>query len=148
MVAATNQAVTRALRDGSLRPDLYYRINTFQIEIPALRDRREDIAPLVALFVKRHALQMGRAQPRITAEALTRLRDYAWPGNVRQLQNAIEYAVVLAKDDTITESSLPPELLLPAELRQDHAVFAPPTAGTTHHSSGMAVAMRKATAST
>ena len=113
LVAATNQAVARALRDGLLRPDLYYRINTFQIEVPALRDRREDIAPLVALFVKRHSLQMGRAEPRITAEALGRLRDYTWPGNVRQLQNAIEYAVVLAKDDTITENSLPPELLSP-----------------------------------
>ena len=107
----------------SLRPDLYYRINTFQIEIPALRDRREDIAPLVALFVKRHALQMGRPEPRITAEALARLRDFPWPGNVRQLQNAIEYAVVLAKDDTIAESSLPPELLLPAELQEALTAF-------------------------
>ncbi len=129
LVAATNQAITRALRDGSLRPDLYYRINTFQIEIPALRDRREDIAPLVALFVKRHSLQMGRSEPRITAEALARLRDFAWPGNVRQLQNAIEYAVVLAKEDTITESSLPPEILLPAEPREEFAAFPPVPAG-------------------
>ena len=130
LVAATNQLVARALRDGSLRPDLYYRINTFQIEVPALRDRREDIAPLVALFVKRHSLQMGRSEPRITAEALSRLRDFPWPGNVRQLQNAIEYAVVLAKDDTISESSLPPELLLPAELHAEMAAFASPTAGS------------------
>ena len=129
LVAATNQLVARALRDGSLRPDLYYRINTFQIEVPALRDRREDIAPLVALFVKRHSLQMGRSEPRITAEALSRLRDFPWPGNVRQLQNAIEYAVVLAKDDTISESSLPPELLLPAELRAEMGAFPSPNAG-------------------
>ena len=129
LVAATNQAVTHALRAGSLRPDLYYRINTFQIEIPALRDRREDIAPLVALFVKRHSLQMGRSEPRITAEALARLRDFAWPGNVRQLQNAIEYAVVLAKEDTITESSLPPEILFPAEPREASAAFPSAPAG-------------------
>ena len=130
LVAATNQAIARALRDGSLRPDLYYRINTFQIEVPALRDRREDIAPLVALFVKRHALQMGRPEPRITAEALARLRDFPWPGNVRQLQNAIEYAVVLAKEDTITEHSLPPELLLPAELRDELTILPPPPIGS------------------
>ena len=119
LVAATNQSITRALREGLLRPDLYYRINTFQIEIPPLRDRREDIAPLVATFVRRYAQQMGRPEPQITAEALARLRDYPWPGNVRQLQNAMEYAVVLAKENVIAESSLPPELLLPAILR-DH----------------------------
>ena len=118
LVAATNQGIARALREGLLRPDLYYRINTFQIEIPALRDRREDIAPLVALFVKRYARQMDRPEPQLTAEALTRLREFSWPGNVRQLQNAIEYAVVLAKDNVINEESLPPELLLPPELQE------------------------------
>ena len=74
LVAATNQAITRALREGLLRQDLYYRINTFQIEIPPLRDRREDIAPLAALFVKRYAQQMGRPEPQITGEAMARLR--------------------------------------------------------------------------
>ena len=118
LVAATNQGIAKALRDGALRPDLYYRMNTFQIEIPALRDRREDIAPLVALFVKRYAQQMGRPEPQITSEALARLRDFHWPGNVRQLQNTIEYAVVLARENVITEGSLPPELLLPPELRE------------------------------
>jgi DNA-binding NtrC family response regulator len=119
LVAATNQSIARALREGLLRQDLYYRINTFQIEIPPLRERREDIAPLVALFIKRYAQQMGRPEPQITAGALARLRDFSWPGNVRQLQNAMEYAVVLAKENLIDENSLPPELLLPAGLR-DH----------------------------
>ena len=123
LVAATNQSIARALREGLLRPDLYYRINTFQIEIPALRDRREDIAPLVALFVKRYARQMDRPEPQITAEALTRLREFSWPGNVRQLQNTIEYAVVLAKENVITEDSLPPELLLPPELQAQLTVL-------------------------
>jgi transcriptional regulator with PAS, ATPase and Fis domain len=124
LVAATNQSITRALREGMLRPDLYYRVNTFQIEIPPLRDRREDIAPLVALFVKRYAQQMGRPEPQITADALARLRDFSWPGNVRQLQNTIEYAVVLAKENVITDESLPPELLLPPQLRDHVASFA------------------------
>lgn len=117
LVAATNQNIARALREGLLRQDLYYRINTFQIEIPPLRERREDIASLAALFVKRYAQQMGRPEPQITGEAMTRLRDFPWPGNVRQLQNAIEYAVVVAKENLIAEGSLPPELLLPAQLR-------------------------------
>ena len=128
LIAATNQGIARALREGLLRPDLYYRINTFQIEIPALRDRREDIAPLVALFVKRYAGQMGRPEPQITAEALGRLRDYTWPGNVRQLQNAIEYAVVLAKENVVTADSLPPELALPVELRDELAMLSTPIA--------------------
>ena len=123
LVAATNQQIPRALREGVLRPDLYYRINTFQIEIPPLRDRREDIAPLVALFVKRYAQQMSRPEPQITGEALARLRDFPWPGNVRQLQNAIEYAVVLAKENVITEDSLPSELRLPPLLRDQLTVF-------------------------
>ncbi len=117
LVGATNQNITRAIREGVLRPDLYYRINTFQIEIPPLRDRREDVPPLVALFVKRYSQQMGRPEPQITAEAMGRLRDFSWPGNVRQLQNAVEYAVVLAKGDRITEESLPPELLLSPEIQ-------------------------------
>ena len=133
LVAATNQGISRALRDGALRPDLYYRINTFQIEIPALRDRREDIAPLVALFVKRYAQQMDRPEPQITSEALARLRNFHWPGNVRQLQNAIEYAVVLARESVITEESLPPELLLPEALREPILPSPSPTASAGGH---------------
>lgn len=129
LVAATNQNIVRALREGLLRQDLYYRINTFQIEIPPLRDRREDIASLAALFVKRYAQQMGRAEPQISSEAMARLRDFPWPGNVRQLQNAMEYAVVIAKENRIAEGSLPPELLLPPQLR-DHLSPLPPGAGS------------------
>ncbi len=127
LVAATNQQMNRALREGILRPDLYYRINTFQIEIPPLRDRREDVAPLAALFIKRYSQQMGRPEPQITGEALARLRDFPWPGNVRQLQNTIEYAVVLAKENVITEESLPSELLLPPVLRDQITIFGPNT---------------------
>jgi transcriptional regulator with PAS, ATPase and Fis domain len=118
LVAATNQSIKRALREGMLRPDLYYRVNTFQIEVPALRERPEDIAPLAALFIQRYARQMGRNEPRLTPEALTCLRNFSWPGNVRQLQNAIEYAVVLAKEDVITEGSLPPEVMRPGGLHE------------------------------
>ncbi len=116
LVAATNQPIARAVRDGVLRADLYYRLNTFQIELPPLRDRREDIAPLVDFFIRRFARDAGRAQPpRITAEALARLRDYPWPGNIRELQNAVQYAFVLAEDNLIAEEQLPREILLPSE---------------------------------
>ena len=137
LVAATNQGIARALREGLLRPDLYYRINTFQIEIPALRDRREDIPPLVAAFVKRYARQMDRPEPQLTVEALGRLREFSWPGNVRQLQNAIEYAVVLAKDNVITEDSLPPELMLPRELQEQLVVMPQQTSSANEMNGGV-----------
>jgi DNA-binding NtrC family response regulator len=129
LVAATNQSIKRALREGMLRPDLYYRVNTFQIEVPALRERPEDIAPLAALFIRRYAGQMGRNEPRLTSEALACLRNFSWPGNVRQLQNAIEYAVVLAKEDVITEGSLPPEVLRPATSSEEPSPRDDPDAG-------------------
>ncbi len=118
LVAATNRQVNAALREGLLRRDLYYRLNTFQIEIPALRERREDIPSLAALFAGRFAAGMNRPEPRITSEALEMLRAYSWPGNVRELQNVMEYGMVLAEDNVITEKELPRELQLPAILRE------------------------------
>ena len=116
LVAATNRPVNAALRDGFLRRDLYYRLNTFQIEIPALRERQEDIPSLTTLFASRFAAQMNRPEPRFTSQALELLRSYSWPGNVRELQNAIEYGMVLAEDNVITEKQLPRELQLPPML--------------------------------
>jgi DNA-binding NtrC family response regulator len=117
LVAATNRPVAEAVSEGALRRDLYYRINTFQIAIPPLRERKEDIAPLVGLFAKRFATQMNKPEPQITPEAFRTLLDYAWPGNVRELQNAIEYSLVLAEDGTITERDMPAELQLPPALQ-------------------------------
>ncbi len=117
LIAATNRPVAQALADGRLRDDLYYRINTFQIEVPPLRQRREDIPPLVSSFVKRFAQQMGKPEPEIAAEAFQKLLDYTWRGNVRELQNAIEYAVVLARHGEIGIKELPAEVQLPAVLQ-------------------------------
>lgn len=110
LIAATNKNTAAALKEGQLRSDLYYRVNTFQFEIPPLRERREDIASLVALFLKRFAQQADRGVPKISAKALNLLLDYEWPGNVRELQNAVEYAFVIAQNDEITESQLPHEI--------------------------------------
>lgn len=117
LIAATNRPVGIALKDGSLRRDLYYRINTFQIEIPPLRERKEDIPSLVTTFLKQFACRLGKPEPQVSAEAFARLMAYDWPGNVRELQNAVEYGVVLAHDNQITEKELPKELLMTPDLR-------------------------------
>src|SRR5436190_6828537 len=117
VIAATNRPLAQALAENRLRSDLYYRINTFQIEVPPLRERKEDIPPLVTTFVERFAAQLGKAEPAIAPEAFQKLLDYSWPGNVRELQNAIEYAVVLARNDVIGIKELPAEIQLPPALQ-------------------------------
>ncbi|MDD5348770.1 MAG: sigma-54 dependent transcriptional regulator [Chthoniobacteraceae bacterium] len=113
LIAATNRPVADAVRDGLLRRDLYYRINTFQIEIPPLRERKEDIPALVTAFLNQFACRLGKPPPQIAPEAFARLASYDWPGNIRELQNAIEYGVVLACGGRITEKELPKELFSP-----------------------------------
>ncbi len=119
VIAATNRKIPQALSENRLRSDLYYRLNTFQIEIPPLRERKEDIPPLVAAFVKQFAKQLGKPEPEITPEAFQKLLDYAWPGNVRELQNTVEYAVVLARQTGIGIKELPAEVQLPTALQQN-----------------------------
>jgi DNA-binding NtrC family response regulator len=118
VIAATNRPIAQALSENRLRSDLYYRLNTFQIEIPPLRERKQDIPPLVASFAKRFAEQMGKPEPVVAPDAFQKLLDYSWPGNVRELQNAMEYAVVLCRQDVITVKELPAEVQLPAALQQ------------------------------
>jgi DNA-binding NtrC family response regulator len=121
VISATNRPIAQALAENRLRSDLYYRINTFQIEVPPLRERKEDIPPLVNTFVQRFAEQLGKAEPTIAPEAFQKLLDYSWPGNVRELQNAIEYAVVLARNDMIGIKELPAEIQLPPALQSSSA---------------------------
>ena len=122
VVAATNRPVQQALAENRLRSDLYYRLNTFQIELPPLRERKEDIPPLVASFVQRFARQLGKPEPSIAPEAFQKLLEYDWPGNVRELQNAMEYAVVLARQDQVTVKELPAEVRLPVALQKTERV--------------------------
>jgi transcriptional regulator with PAS, ATPase and Fis domain len=125
VIAATNRPIAQALSENRLRSDLYYRLNTFQIEVPALRDRKQDIPPLVASFVKQFAQQLGKLEPAIAPDAFQKLLDYAWPGNVRELQNAIEYAVVLSRQDLIGVKELPAEVQLPSALQQGERAATP-----------------------
>ena len=118
LIAATNRPIAQALAENRLRSDLYYRLNTFQIAVPPLRERKQDIPPLVASFVKQFAQQLGKPEPAIAPDAFQKLLDYSWPGNVRELQNTIEYAVVLARQNLIGVKELPAEVQLPTVLQQ------------------------------
>ena len=96
LVAATNRDLARMVADGRFRADLYYRLNVFPVVIPPLRERRDDIPPLVRHFTQRFARRMGRRIEAIPAAIMDALVSYPWPGNVRELQNVIERAVILS----------------------------------------------------
>src|SRR5438477_8013229 len=116
-IASTNRSIPGALAENRLRSDLYYRLNTFQIEVPPLRKRKEDIPPLIGQFVREFAQRLGKPEPGVSPDAFQKLLDYAWPGNVRELQNAIEYGVVLAQQGVIGVKELPTEIQLPPALQ-------------------------------
>ncbi len=114
LVAACNRPPAQAVRDGQLRQDLYFRLKTFEIEIPPLRERREDLNKLVDTFLRRFAKQLGKDPlPMFSGEALEMLRAYSWPGNVRELQNAIEHALVLCDGPVLFPQGLPREIQMP-----------------------------------
>ena len=94
IVAATNRDLEREVEAGRFRQDLYYRLNVFPIKVAPLRDRTEDILPLVTDFLRRTARRLNRPNPVLTHEGLQQLLDYHWPGNVRELQNTIERAMI------------------------------------------------------
>ena len=110
LIAATNRDLKEAIGRGAFREDLYYRLNVVNIHIPPLRERKEDIPLLVAAFLKEFSQENGKPIDGIDAKARLALYNYAWPGNVRQLRNSIESAVVLCKGTTITLEDLPPNL--------------------------------------
>ncbi|MBI5509716.1 MAG: sigma-54-dependent Fis family transcriptional regulator [Deltaproteobacteria bacterium] len=107
VIAATNINLERAIRDGKFREDFYYRISTFRIDLPALRDRREDIPPIAAHLLAKYAARAGRTAPGFADTALQALVQYDWPGNVRELNNAIEHAATLCGASTIELCHLP-----------------------------------------
>ena len=112
IIAATNADIRLALRQGRLREDLYYRLCVVPIEVPPLRQRREDIAPLAAYLLDRVTSQRGLIR-RISPQAMRLLMEYSWPGNVRELANVMEYAVAVAKIETILPEDLPDEIRAP-----------------------------------
>ena len=108
VIAATNVKPEVALRDGRLREDLYYRLNVFSIELPPLRDRKQDLPLLIQAFIDEFNIRDHRTVHALTPEAMRMLSDYDWPGNVRELRNVIERATILARGDYIEPEHLPP----------------------------------------
>jgi len=102
-VAATNKNLEQLIEDGAFRPDLFYRLNVFHIELPPLRDRRDDIPLLVEHFVKKFTLAMNKQVTRIARAAMIQLQQQPWVGNVRELENAVERAMVVAQEPELPE---------------------------------------------
>jgi DNA-binding NtrC family response regulator len=106
LVAATNRRPDEAIKDGKLREDLFYRISAISVHLPPLRDRRDDIMPLANAFMKRFVAQSNRPIGGFTREAAERLTAFDWPGNVRQLQNEVQRAVLLCESNDIDSTDL------------------------------------------
>jgi formate hydrogenlyase transcriptional activator len=101
IIAATNRDLEEAVAGGRFRADLFYRLNVFPLKVPPLRERREDVRLLVMFFVSQFARKLGKPVPGVTDETITRLTDYDWPGNIRELQNVLERAVILSGASTL-----------------------------------------------
>jgi len=106
VVAATNRDLREEVREGRFRQDLFFRLNVVNLHIPALRERKDDILPLARFFLNRYAVDFKKQVSGFSPAAIEKIRGYAWPGNIRELQNAIERAVLLCDGDTIDPSSL------------------------------------------
>jgi two-component system response regulator AtoC len=110
VIAATNEDLARNVKAGKFREDLWFRLRVVPVRLPPLRERREDIPALVEHFVRKHALRLGRPPLLPDAEAMRALLDHPWPGNIRELEHAIERGLLLARGEHLTLADLPPEL--------------------------------------
>jgi DNA-binding NtrC family response regulator len=114
IIAATNVDLKKLVDEGRFREDLYYRLNVINIQLPALRERKEDIPSLVEFFTRKYCDENGKPPYRFSSEALKVVMDYYWPGNVRELENVVERAVVLSQDDIIGRDLLPETVVSPS----------------------------------
>jgi len=121
LIAASNLNLGKAVADGALRGDLFYRLNVIPIHLPPLRERREDIPLLIAHFIQKLGREMGRPVRGVSPAALGTLEGYHWPGNIRELENVIERAIVLGSGDTIEVDALPQNVVHPATPAQPSA---------------------------
>jgi two-component system nitrogen regulation response regulator GlnG len=111
VIAATNKPLEQAVANKTFREDLFYRLNVVRIELPALRNRAEDIPLLVNYFLKKYAQRQKQRPKSVSPDVLAALEHYHWPGNVRELENVVQRALVVAKGDAILSGDLPPEIL-------------------------------------
>jgi DNA-binding NtrC family response regulator len=110
-IAATNKDLSEMVRSGTFREDFFYRLNVFPINLPPLRERKEDIPALAYHFLRKYGKEVGRDVPHVSAEAMRRLIAHDWPGNVRELENAIHRAVIVCRDKTLR----PAQIMIPSE---------------------------------
>jgi two-component system response regulator HydG len=110
IVAATHRDLEALVADGRFRHDLLYRLNVITIRVPPLRERMDDLVPLIAHFLEKHGRRLGRSGCTLSPEAMASLRRHSWPGNVRELENSIERALVLGRDDVLWPEDLPEAL--------------------------------------
>jgi DNA-binding NtrC family response regulator len=130
VVAATNKDPAAAIREGVLREDLFYRLNVFPIALPSLRERAEDIPLLAEAFLQASAAKNGKAVKAISPEALRLLQQSPWPGNIRELRNAIERAVILCRGEAIEPAHLPETVRRPPEGARPAAAVTVPVGST------------------
>ncbi|MBW1802048.1 MAG: sigma-54-dependent Fis family transcriptional regulator, partial [Deltaproteobacteria bacterium] len=110
IIAATNRDLKQFVKERRFRKDLYYRLNVVPVYLPPLRERREDIFPLIEYFIQMFNKKIGRNISEVSNEALKQLIDYDWPGNIRELRNVIEHMVIVSRGEVIQEDSLPSEI--------------------------------------
>ena len=122
LIAATNRNLRELVKQGRFRQDLYYRLNVVPIHLPALRERREDIEELVPLFLRRYCRRFGKKEMCFTPEALKVLKDYHWPGNIRELEHLIERLVAISDSNVLSEEDIPLEYSLVHSDTVDHSI--------------------------
>jgi len=110
VIAATNKDLVKMVQEGSFREDLYYRLNVIPIQLPSLRERKEDIPLLIEHFLNHYGNEIGRKNMSISKSAIEKLTQYKWNGNIRELENMIERLVILVDSDIIEERHLPKEI--------------------------------------
>ena len=133
LIAATNRSLVHEVEEGRFRRDLLYRINVITLEVPSLRNRRGDISLLAERFMRMFAERNGKVVTRMMPEVLDRLIEYDWPGNVRELENALEHAVALVKEQTISLTDMPSNMVQNAPSHDEHEKLGFERAKVIHH---------------
>jgi transcriptional regulator with GAF, ATPase, and Fis domain len=126
VISATNRDLPRAIAESRFREDLYYRLNVFAIPLPALRERGDDVLLLTEHFLALLSVRLGKRTPRLTPEAREAICAHSWPGNIRELQNAVERALILSEDGTLVRAHFPLPTLLPNPADRDYGPPEPP----------------------
>jgi DNA-binding NtrC family response regulator len=133
IIAATNLDLKKRITEGKFREELFYRLNVISVDMPPLRKRVEDIPILIAHFLQKYCDKMGKRPKRFTPDVVGLLESYAWPGNIRELENVIERIVAIEDRETVTVTCLPPEIVSPQKKRlETQELFAPGFSLTNH----------------